>query len=191
MLDAVTGIAVFLDDQDTFDHAVEMWRKRVDAYIYLESDGALPHAPPGSSKKGHDQLVEYWQGQSKFVDGLCQETCRDFSHTTMGLAAMINTAETARHQGLDLYKEKQDRIVKAMEFHANYINGASHPSWLCKGKLDISLYPMWEIAYNHYHGTKGVDMPHTEQLITKKLRPAGTDSHMVAWQTLTHAENPN
>ena len=192
MMNAVAGMAVFLDDKKTFDKAVEIWRKRVDAYIYIESDGDHPHAPPGSKKPNtKEQIVKYWFKQSIFKDGVAQETCRDFTHTQMGIAAAINLAETARHQGLDLYKEKQERFVKGMEFHANILNGAPPPSWLCHGKLDAkSIFPMWEIAYSHYHGRMKVEMPHTRDLI-KKLRPAGTDTHFVAWQTLTHGDNPN
>lgn len=191
MIAAMSGIAVFLDDQTTFDDAINMWRKRVDAYMYLESDGPLPHPPPGGDKNTKEKLIAYWYNQSTFVDGLAQETCRDLGHTAMGISAAINMAETAYHQGVDLYKEKQNRIVKAMEFHANYLNGAPIPNWLCGGELNLGNLAMWEIGYNHYHNRVKVDMPHTNQLILKKIRPSGSDGHLVAWETLTHAENPN
>jgi hypothetical protein len=97
-------------------------------------------------------------------------------------------AEIAYHQGIDLYKEGQERIVKAMEFHANYINGATAPEWLCGGKIIARTTPMWEIGYNHYHNRVNVDLPHTKQLISKR-RPFGAD-YFIAWETLTHAENP-
>ena len=190
MIEAMGAIAVFLDDETTFNKSINMWRKRVDAYMYLESDGALPFPPPGGDKNTKDKIIAYWYNQTTFVDGLAQETCRDFGHTTMGMAAAINMAETAYHQGINLYKEKQNRIVKAMEFHANYYLGAAVPKWLCGGKVDIkNLYQMWEIGYNHYHNSVKVNMPHTNQLIMDKIRPSGSDNHLVAWETLTHAEN--
>ena len=34
---------------------------------------------------------------------LSQETCRDLGHTSMFLSSLINFAETAYHQGIDLY----------------------------------------------------------------------------------------
>ena len=37
------------------------------------------------------------------VSGICQETCRDLGHTQLGIAGMINGAETAFIQGVDLY----------------------------------------------------------------------------------------
>jgi len=188
MTEATGAIAVFLDDEASFNHALSMWRKRVPAYMYLESDGKHPIPPPGGSKDTSAKLIEYWYNQTTFVDGLAQETCRDFGHVSMGMAAAINFAETAYHQGVDLYKEEQGRIVKALEFHANYVNGAAIPSWLCGGKITNAHYPMWEIGYNHYHNRLKVNMPHTEQLI-KKMRPSGTDNHLVAWENLTHAED--
>jgi len=189
MIEAVGAIAVFLDDHNVFNHAVSMWQKRLPAYIYLKSDGDHPVLPPG----GHvpeNQIIEFWHNQTTFVDGLAQETCRDLGHTTMGLSAAINMAETAWHQGLDLYKEGHDRLVKTMEFHANYILGATVPEWLCQGKLGGNTVPMWEIGYNHYHNRVKENMPKSEEVITKKVRPSGT-AIFQAWETLTHAENPN
>ncbi len=190
MIEAMGAIAVFLEDQATFNHSLSMWRKRVPAYMYLKSDGEHPVPPPGSNKKTASEIITYWQHQSTFVDGLAQETCRDFGHTSWGIGSAINIAETALHQGIDLYKEEQERIVKALEFHANYINGAKAPEWLCGGKISTQAYPMWEIGYNHYHNRVNVELPHTKQLISKG-RPLGTDQHFLAWETLTHAENPS
>lgn len=45
MIDATMAIAVFTEDRDLFNHAIEMWRGSVPAYIYLETDGALPNRP--------------------------------------------------------------------------------------------------------------------------------------------------
>src|SRR6185295_17401909 len=104
MVDALMGAGVFLDDKAIFNRAVSLWRGRVPAYMYVKSDGPTPKSPPGRTKRG-EALIKYWQGQSTFVDGLAQETCRDFGHTFYGLAAMVNAAETARQQGVDLYGE--------------------------------------------------------------------------------------
>ena len=61
-----------------------------------------------------DQLVAYWQGQSTFVDGLTQETCRDFVRTGYGLATIADFAETTRIQGQDLYPEISERLRQAL-----------------------------------------------------------------------------
>jgi hypothetical protein len=187
MIEAMIGCSVFLDDQRLFDKAVAMWRKRTPAYFYLSSDGEMPVPPPGGNKDTRDALIKYWYEQSKFVDGLGQETCRDFGHLQMGLAAMINTAETARIQGVDLYGEQAERIAAAMEFHAGFLLGQPIPEWLGGGKLDLRTIATWEIAYNHYHGRSGMKLPRTEKLILTKVRPSGTDNFML-WETLTHAE---
>jgi hypothetical protein len=189
MMDAAVGIAVFLDDRAAFDRAVGIWRGRVPAYMYLTTDGALPKSPPGSGLDTRAELVDYWQGQQRFVDGLAQETCRDFGHTGWGFAAAIHVAETARHQGLDLYAEMQTRMTRALEFHANLDLGAAVPSWLCGGRVSKGLGPIGEIGYNHNANRMRLALPRTKQLVETRLRPAGI-SHFLAWETLTHANNP-
>jgi hypothetical protein len=188
MTDAASGIAVFLDDKASFDKAVALWRGRVPAYIYLKSDGPTPKSPP-THPKTSASLVDYWFGQKTYVDGLAQETCRDFGHTGWGLEGAVHVAETARIQGLDLYGEMRERMTKALEFHANLDLGAPVPSWLCGGTVNKGLGPVLEIAYNHYHNRMGIPLPLTQQLIEKR-RPMGDDGHFVAWETLTHANNP-
>ncbi|MFJ5779462.1 alginate lyase family protein [Streptomyces sp. NPDC093094] len=189
MMDAATGISVFLDDRASFDRAVAVWRKRVPAYVYLKGDGSLPKSPAGSGKDTRKELIDYWQGQSTFVDGLAQETCRDFGHTGWGFAAAAHVAETARIQGLDLYSEVEDRMTKALEFHAAYELGATVPSWLCKGSVNRGIGSVLEVAYNHYAGREGISLPKTKRLIQSKQRPSGAD-YFLAWETLTHAGNP-
>jgi hypothetical protein len=56
------------------------------------------------------------------LDGISQETCRDLEHVQYGLAAMMNAAETARIQGVDLYREQANRMAQCMEFAAFYLN---------------------------------------------------------------------
>lgn len=186
MTDATISIAVHTDDRATFDTAVARWRKRLPEYIYLRKDGALPKTPAGISGKA--ATIRYWQGQSAFVDGLAQETCRDFGHTGWALDAAVHVAETARLQGLDLYKEARPRLTKAMEFHAQYDLGTKAPSWLCKGAPKTGLGPVLEVGYNEYHHRLGVSLPKTGALVTAR-RPAGP-SYFLGWETLTHADAP-
>src|SRR5262249_32980514 len=95
MAEATTAIGVFLDDQATFGHAGALRPRRGPGYVYSKSDGPYPKQPP-KSNKSNAELVSYWYGQSMFVDGLAQETCRDLGHTQLGFAAIVNAAETAR-----------------------------------------------------------------------------------------------
>ncbi|MFI8910540.1 alginate lyase family protein [Streptomyces sp. NPDC053513] len=189
MTEAALGIAVFLEDRAAYDKAVATFRGRVPAYIYLTSDGALPKAAPGSGLDTRDELVRYWQGQTTFVDGLTQETCRDLTHTGYGLSAISHIAETSRIQGQDLYPEVADRLRHALGLQAKYELGEPVPSWLCGGALKDRLGPVTEVGLNALHGRMGYAMTNTRKL-TEARRPAGTNNLFVAWETLTHAANP-
>jgi hypothetical protein len=182
-IDAAIGIAVFLDDRGLFDSYLDKWRERTRAYLYVTEDGPSPVLPAGLTKTAST----YWYGMSTYMDGLAQETCRDFGHTGYGLASINTAAETALLQGVDLYGEESKRIVAGMEFHAAFILGQSVPKTLCGGSLNLSTSPTWEVSYNHFVNRKKMQMPFTKKLIESKARPTGVDHHM-AWETLTHAE---
>src|SRR5688572_13119031 len=177
MIEASINIAVFLDDKTTFDKAAGMWRKRVPAYFYLKTDGATPvPAPRGSAS---------W-GTSYYVDGLAQETCRDFLHTQLGFGAAINAAETAFQQGLDLYEGESRRLRTTMEFHADYLLGKPAGP-VCGGSLELRVLNTWQIAFNHYKDRAGQALPLTERLILEKARAIDPTYKHMAWETLTHA----
>jgi alginate lyase len=189
MVEATLGISVFLEDRATYDRAVAKYRTRVPAYVYLASDGALPKTPPGSGIDTRDEIIRYWQNQSTFSEGLTQETCRDFTHTGYGIASIADFAETTRIQGQSLYPEIQDRLRTAIGFQSRY-ELESPPSWLCGGAINRGLGPVTEVGYNHLNTRLGITMPNSK-LYTEGHRPQGTNNLFVAWQTLTHAQNPN
>lgn len=189
MMEASVGISVFLDDHAGYDKAMAKYRARVPAYIYLASDGALPRTTPGSGLDTRAKIINYWQGQSTFVDGLAQETCRDFTHTGYGIASISDVAETSRIQGTDLYAtDVGTRLRQALEFQSKYELGAAVPSWLCGGKVKLGLGPVTEVGFNALHTRMGAPMASTQQL-TERNRPAGSNNLFVAWETLTHAGN--
>ncbi|MEU9099767.1 alginate lyase family protein [Streptomyces sp. NPDC048361] len=189
MTDAAIGIAVFVEDHGVFKDALERYRARVPAYFYLASDGKLPKAPPGGSMTTPDKLATYWFGQRTYQDGLGQETCRNFMHVGYSLAASAHIAETAWQQGVDLYGPTAERLRAALEFHAHYQLGAKAPAWLCAGKIDRSLGPDVEVLLNHLQNRLHMTLPETRTL-AERQRPGGTDDLFVAWETLTHAQNP-
>jgi hypothetical protein len=190
MMEAAVGITVFLEDKTSFDKAVTRYRNRVAAYVYLSTDGALPKTVPGSGLSSRDQIVDYWQGQSTFVDGLTQETCRDLTHTGYGIAAIADVAETLRIQGQDVYAtDVGTRLRQALGFQSKYQLGAAVPSWLCGGHLNLGLGPVTEVGFNALSTRLGITMTNT-QALTERQRPAGSNNLFVAWQTLTHAGNP-
>ncbi|MEU0895554.1 alginate lyase family protein [Streptomyces massasporeus] len=190
MMEAAVGISVFLEDKASYDKAMAKFRTRTAAYVYLESDGALPKTVPSQNLNTREKIVKYWQGQSTFVNGLSQETCRDFTHTGYGLSAISHVAETSRIQGQDLYgTDVGERLRHGLGFHAKYQLGAGAESWLCGGQLKLGLGPVTEVGHNALANRLGHAMTNTATL-TQRGRPAGSDNLFVAWETLTHGDNP-
>ncbi|MFE9097051.1 alginate lyase family protein [Streptomyces sp. NPDC007264] len=190
MTEAAVGISVFLEDRASYDTAMARFRTRTAAYVYLASDGDLPRTVPGQNLDTRDKIVKYWQGQSTFVTGLTQETCRDLTHTGYGISAVSHIAETSRIQGQDLYgTDVGERLRQALGFQSKYQLGAAVPSWLCGGSLTLGLGPVTEVGYNALHNRLGIAMTNT-QTLTERNRPAGSNNLFVAWETLTHGDNP-
>ena len=189
MMEAAVGISVFLEDRASYDRAIARFRDRAAAFVYVTADGAQPHYPPVGSVDTRAELIGYWHGQSTFVDGLAQETCRDFVHTGYGISAISHVAETTRIQGVDLYPELQDRLRHALGFHTRFENGAAVPGNICGGSVQKGLGPISEVGYNVLHNRLGIAMTNT-QTYTERLRPQGSNNLFVAWETLTHANNP-
>ncbi|MFE6822894.1 alginate lyase family protein [Streptomyces sp. NPDC057690] len=190
MTEAAIGISVFLEDRTSYDKAMAKFRTRTAAYVYLASDGELPKTVPSQNLNTRDKVVAYWQGQGTFVTGLTQETCRDLTHTGYGISAISHVAETSRIQGQDLYgTDVGERLRQALGFQARYELGAAVPSWLCGGSLNQALGPVTEVGYNALHNRLGIAMTNT-QTLTLQNRPAGSNNLFVAWETLTHGDNP-
>ncbi|MEU5276408.1 alginate lyase family protein [Streptomyces asoensis] len=190
MTEAAIGISVFLEDRTSYDKAMAKFRARTAAYVYLASDGELPKTVASQNLNTRDKIVAYWQGQGTFVTGLTQETCRDFTHTGYGISAISHVAETSRIQGQDLYgTDVGERLRQALGFQARYQLGAAVPSWLCGGSLNLGLGPVTEVGYNALHNRLGIAMSNT-QTLTQQNRPSGSNNLFVAWETLTHGDNP-
>ncbi|GAB2565549.1 hypothetical protein Aab01nite_47330 [Paractinoplanes abujensis] len=189
MMEAAAGISVFLDDRASYDRAITRFKARTAAYVYVTADGSQPKYPPVGSVDTRAELISYWQGQSTFVDGLSQETCRDFVHTGYGLSAISHVAETTRIQGEDLWPEVSDRMRHALGFHTKFENGTAVPANICGGSVVKGLGPVTEVAYNALANRLGIAMSNSKTY-TEARRPQGTNNLFVAWETLTHANNP-
>ncbi|WP_062204025.1 alginate lyase family protein [Streptomyces sp. NBRC 109706] len=190
MMEAAVGIAVFLDDPGAYDQAMGRFMNRVPAFIYLESDGDLPRTVPGSGLNTPQQIINYWHGQNTFVNGVTQETCRDFTHTGYGLASIAHVAETSRIQGQDLYTGHiGERLRHGLGLQATY-ERQQPPGWLCGGSVQRGLGPVTEVGFNAMGNRLGHAMTNT-QAYTESTRPQGSNWLFVAWGTLTHANQPN
>src|SRR5437763_30991 len=113
MMEASIGAAVFLEDPSNYEKAMSIFAARVPAYIYLKSDGPYPIAVRGMNNT-QAAIIKYWFNQTTYpVNGITQETCRDFAHLSYGIASMSHIAETSRIQGKDLWKTEMATRVKA------------------------------------------------------------------------------
>jgi hypothetical protein len=190
MIEATMAIAVFTDDQDLYDHAIEMWKGSVPAYIYLERDGSLP-LRPRIGNFTDSELLGLWKNPPQLASGMTMETCRDQGHTAMGLAAITNVAETALIQGVDLYSIEADRIILAAEFNTQFLNGSAVPSWLCDGTVKeqgFGAQVTYEILYNHYSNRLGIPLENTSEWIqNKQIGQYNAMLHM-DWEILTHRD---
>jgi len=189
MIEAMIGISVFVENGTIFDHGVEYWKQRVPAYFYCYNlDGGKPNPAPRGDPS--------WYGQTTFnasTTGHCQETCRDEGHTSYGVAATMNAAETALIQGTDLYTSQALRLTQAMEYNAYWLQGNKVPSYVCNGTVSISNeYPTFEIGYNAFAIRQTYNLPTTYQHILDKVRtnPDPYDAHMMIYETLTHGGSP-
>jgi hypothetical protein len=124
----------------------------------------------------------------------------------MAFAGLINAAEIARHQGIDLYRPNAKRLAAFMELHAALRMGAQLPDGLYGGHpLNFTgLMPAYDMAYGRLVHDDGMDLPHTKALLENVLRPVagksappppgikasnvvGPVSLTSVWMTLTNA----
>jgi hypothetical protein len=170
-LEAKMNMAVFLDDHTSFNQAVTAWRHRTPALFYLTTDGALP-LTSGSCSRASWYTTTYHNGQE-------QETCRDSGHMQYGVASCLNSAMTARQQGVDLFGEQATRLTTGMEYNTAILNGGTPPCSTAPGPYSGT----WIIGYNYYHNVLGYNMPQSAQANTNA---PNTADHMMVWERLTH-----
>ncbi len=156
-LKTMIAIGVFCDDHALFDQAVEY-------YLHGRGNGSITH----------------YVGES----GQCQESGRDQQHTQLGLGALAEACEVAWNQGVDLYGEANNRLLKGFEYTARYNLGNDvpfvpdvdttgryrHKKISTEGRG--ALRPVYEMVWNHYHVLGGLTAPFTGEAAAK-LRPEG------------------
>ncbi len=153
------AIGVFCDDGELFERAARYFR----------------------TGKGNGRLTHYVINAA----GQAQESGRDQQHTQLGLALLAETCEIAWNQGVDLYGESDNRLLRGFEYTARYNLGQDVPFEACvdtTGKYrhkQISadgrgtLRPVFEMVWNHYQSRRGLPAPFTRQA-ADKLRPEGS-----------------
>ena len=106
------------------------------------------------------------------------------------MATLINTAETAFHQGVDLYAEEKDRLIAAAELHASLLSAAPAPyhqpvpKWLCGGALKgAANASTWIMLHHHMVNRMGFRMPNVTAILPTEL-PMCWDQQ--CYEMLTH-----
>ena len=152
------AIGVFCNDSRLFDRAVLYFR----------------------NGKGNGSLAHYVINDT----GQCQESGRDQQHTQLGLALLAEACEIAWNQGVDLYGEADNRLLKGFEYTARYNLGFDVPftpftdtTGKYRHKMISTegrnkLRPIYEMVWNHYQNRRGITAPFTWQA-AERLRPEG------------------
>lgn len=159
----------------------EMYNKAVDFYLHANDNGTIAHYISGDT-------------------GQIQESGRDQGHSMLGIGALATVCEIAWQQGDDLYSALDNRLMKGFEYVAKYNLGYNVPFAVWKdvtGKYsnwtEISnkgrgrYMPIFEMTYNHFVIRKGMQMPHTEQVL-RQIRPEGYDRDQPAFGSLLFNE---
>jgi hypothetical protein len=187
-IEALMAIAVFNEDKEEFDQAIDRLKIRNRAYFYLQSDGPRPASIAGDG----GNLQAFWSNPKRWIDGLTQETCRDNGHhSQFGLGSALHAAEIAWHQGVDVYGENQERYTAAMELLATQFLSGSMQGVSKNDSPTVNRFDAWEVGYNHYHGRKGIGLPNTEKLIDEQIRVKAPRAVCnLAFDMLTHSGLP-
>lgn len=229
VIDGAMQAAVFTNDAKRFNMACDWWRDIVPTVFWMPGDrNSQPHLAAATSpwfpssgaprtpmysrynKSENSQstptaVYNVWHKPKSWPAGLSGEMGRDFHHNAMIFATVANAAETAWHQGIDLYRQEQTRIVTATELFA----GILHDVWK-KDKVPPTGWPFdknaksgshqtsaqtatFELIYMHYLGRRGVSMPKTRLLLDEYCRPStydiDTGPGMIFCEELTYRTN--
>jgi hypothetical protein len=162
------SMGVFLDDRAMFDRAARY-------YLAGSGDGSLLYYIINDT-------------------GQLQETGRDQQHSQLGIGLLSCVAETAWHQGVDLYGAYDNRLLKGFEYTARYNLGEevpftathdrtgkyNHQKASERGRPDLQIY---EMVFNHYSNRVGIPVPYTAKVAAAQ-RPESLAVDQVGGGTL-------
>jgi len=166
-IQTIASAADYLDDQEMFDRAIELWRAERNWKDYKRRrDGK------GALKKELER-----------TDGL--------EYHVYGIKALTMTAEIARHRGINLYgynaptdPGEGSTLKKLYRFMVPYLKAPERWKWGV-GNNGISSYErngfasLYELAYSHWQE------PAFREVIELVGRPVH-DGRLLGWTTLTH-----
>jgi hypothetical protein len=135
--------------------------------------------------------------------GQGQESGRDQGHEQLAVGLLGDAAQVAWNQGVDLWGFDGDRILANVEYAARYNLGGDVPfspdldrtgkylKTSVSDKARGALPPVYEMAYAHYAGVRGLATPHTRRAVfrgTGGVRAVeGGNDDLPGWGTLAYA----
>ncbi|MFL6000046.1 MAG: alginate lyase family protein [Streptomyces sp.] len=176
-LQTILAIGVFCEEPTLFEDALR-----------------FAAAGAGNGSVAHRIVTDAGQGQ---------EAGRDQGHEQLAVGLTGDIAQVAWNQGVDLWGYDDHRILANFEYAARYNLGGDVPftpdldrtgkylkttvSAIGRGTLP----PVYEMAYAHYAGVRGLDTPYTEAAVFRGTGGArvveGSNDDLPSWGTFAYA----
>jgi hypothetical protein len=135
--------------------------------------------------------------------GQGQEAGRDQGHEQLAVGLTGDLAQCAWNQGVDLWGFEDNRILANFEYAARYNLGGDVPftpdldrtgKYIKTAVSAVSrstLPPIYEMAYAHYAGVRGLDAPYTRAAVFRGTGGArvveGSNDDLPSWGTFAYA----
>nr|WP_043671034.1 alginate lyase family protein [Streptomyces xylophagus] len=135
--------------------------------------------------------------------GQGQESGRDQGHEQLAVGLLADAAQVSWNQGVDLWGFDDNRILANVEYAARYNLGGDVPfvpdldrtgKYI---KLSVSatsrgnLPPIYEMAYAHYAGVRGLGTPYTKNAVFRGTGGTrvveGSNDDLPSWGTFAYA----
>ncbi|MDQ0764766.1 alginate lyase family protein [Streptomyces canus] len=176
-LQTILAIGVFCEEPTLFEDALR-----------------FAAAGAGNGSIAHRIVTDAGQGQ---------EAGRDQGHEQLAVGLTGDIAQVAWNQGVDLWGYDDNRILANFEYAARYNLGGDVPftpdldrtgkyikttvSAISRGNLP----PVYEMAYAHYAGVRGLDTPYTKAAVFRGTGGArvveGSNDDLPSWGTFAYA----
>ncbi|WP_405975307.1 alginate lyase family protein [Streptomyces sp. NBC_00988] len=135
--------------------------------------------------------------------GQGQESGRDQGHEQLAVGLLADAAQVAWNQGVDLWGFDDNRILANVEYAARYNLGGDVPfvpdldrtgkyiKLAVSATSRGSLPPIYEMAYAHYAGVRGLDAPYTKNAVFRGTGGTrvveGSNDDLPSWGTFAYA----
>ncbi|WP_405469519.1 alginate lyase family protein [Streptomyces canus] len=176
-LQTILAIGVFCEEPTLFEDALR-----------------FAAAGAGNGSIAHRIVTDAGQGQ---------EAGRDQGHEQLAVGLTGDIAQVAWNQGVDLWGYDNNRILANFEYAARYNLGGDVPftpdldrtGKYIKTTVSATgrgtLPPVYEMAYAHYAGVRGLDTPYTEAAVFRGTGGArvveGSNDDLPSWGTFAYA----